>query len=627
MTDRHHFHAALQNAPVRLFAQDRDLRYTWIVNPALEDPAVVLGKTDAETLPTESAARLTEVKREALRTGRSVRREVHLEFPTGSRTFDLWVEPTRDADGIVDGVACTALDITDQRQAEEALSIRTRQLSFALASTGVGLWLNTLPLGELDWDRRTRELFFVPEGVEPTVELFFSRLHPDDREPTRLAVEHALRNATVYSIEHRAIDPVSGSTRWIRSAGQATYGDDGKPIRFDGINYDITDQKESEARLRDLAAQLQEADRSKDRFLATLAHEMRNPLAPIGNAVQVIARRMPQDRDIQWAHGVVERQLKVISRLLDDLLDLSRVVLNKLTLKRQLVDLAAAITAALETSRPLIDGAGHALTVDLPKDPVYVEGDPVRLAQVFANLLNNAAKYTRPGGHIRLHVCADGPNAVVSVSDDGTGIGAEFMPSLFKVFSQADSTLAFSQGGLGIGLSLVRRLVELHGGTVEARSDGLGHGATFTVRLPIAPAESAPEPGQVPRASSCVSHGVRVLVADDNPDGADSLAMLLQMDGCEVRTVYDGSQAIAAAQEFKPQLLLLDLGMPGTSGYDVCHSIRQLDWGVNVCIVALTGWGQDDDRRRTRNAGFDHHLVKPAAPEEITGILSSLNLR
>jgi signal transduction histidine kinase len=626
MTDRHRFHAALQHAPVRLFAQDRDLRYTWIVNPALEDPGAILGKTDAETLSAESAARLTEVKTEALRTGRSVRREVQLEFPTGPRIFDLWIEPTRDADGVVDGVACTALDITERKQAEEALSVRTTQLNFALAATGVGMWLNTLPLGKLDWDRRTRELFFVPEGAQPTVELFFSRLHPDDREPTKLAVGQALRDATVYSMDHRVIDPVSGAIRWIRSAGQATYDDRGEPIRFDGINYDITDQKKTEASLRDLAAQLQEADRSKDRFLATLAHELRNPLAPIGNAVQVIAKRLPQDPDVQWASEVVERQLKMVSRLLDDLLDLSRVVLNKLTLQRHQIDLAVVIAAALETSRPLIDGAGHTVTLDLPKEPVHVVGDSLRLSQVFANLLNNAAKYTGPGGHIGLHAWVDGTQVVVSVSDDGMGIAEEFMPSLFNIFSQAESSVAQSQGGLGIGLSLVRRLVELHGGTIEPRSEGLGHGATFTVRLPLVPAGRVESPGELSNATALVSRGLRVLVADDNRDSADSLAILLQMDGCEVRTVYDGARAIEVAREFKPQVMLLDLGMPGLSGYDVCRSIRQFDWGLNACVVALTGWGQDGDRRKTRIAGFDHHLVKPGAPEEINRILSSLSL-
>ena len=625
MPDRHRFHDALQHAPVRLFAQDRDLRYTWIVNPALEDPGAILGKTDAETMPAESAARLTEVKAEALRTGRSLRREVQLEFPTGPRLFDLWVEPTRDADGVVDGVACTALDITERRQAEEALSVRTTQLNFALEATGVGMWLNTLPLGKLDWDRRTRELFFVPEGIEATVELFYSRLHPDDREPTKLAVEQALRDATVYSMDHRVVDPVSRAIRWIRSAGQATYDDRGDPIRFDGINYDVTDQKENEASLRDLAAQLQEADRSKDRFLATLAHELRNPLAPIGNAMQVIAKRLPQDPDVRWASEVVERQLKMVSRLLDDLLDLSRVVLNKLTLQRQQVDLATVVAAALETSRPLIDGAGHVVTLDLPQEPVHVEGDAVRLSQVFANLLNNAAKYTDPGGHIALQARVEGPHVAVSVSDDGMGIDEKFMPSLFKIFSQAESSFAMSQGGLGIGLSLVRRLVELHGGTIEPRSEGLGHGSTFTVRLPIVPAGRVERPGDLLNATARVSPGLRVLVADDNRDSADSFALLLQMDGCEVRTVYDGARAIEVAREFKPQAIFLDLGMPGTSGYEVCRSIRQFDWGMNVCIVALTGWGQDGDRRKTRIAGFDHHLVKPGTPEEITRILSTLS--
>jgi PAS domain S-box-containing protein len=492
---------------------------------------------------------------------------------------------------------CT-IDISGRRKAEEDLQARTAQLDFALASTGVGMWLNSMPLGQLNWDARTRELFFVPPGAEPSIELFYSRLHPDDREPTRLAVEQALRDRTVYAIDHRVVNPDTGEVRWVRSSGIATYDESGNPVRFDGINYDITERKEE--------------DRRKDEFLAMLAHELRNPLAALSNAAQILKAKGPPDPTLVWARDVIVRQLNGMARLLDDLLDVSRISRNKLELRKQRVELAAVIESAVEIAAPAIEAAGHTFVVTVPPAPVIVEADPVRLAQVFSNLLNNAAKFTRPGGRIKLTVEEQGETVVATVTDNGVGIAPDALLLVFQIFAQGSRAFDVSQGGLGVGLSLVKDLVRLHGGTIEAHSEGLDRGSTFTLRLPVAPPVARDEPSDA-RMTPGTTHPKRrrILVVDDSRDSADSLDSLLRLMGQETRVAYDGVQAVTAAGEFRPDVVLLDLGMPNMNGYDACRRIREQPWGRTMRIFALTGWGQDEDRRRTAEAGFDDHLVKP----------------
>jgi len=736
----------------------------------------------------------------------------------------------------------------------------------------MGMWLNTMPLGRLDWDDRTRELFFVPPGVEATAELFWSRLHPDDREPTRLAVEAAIRDRTLYAIDHRVVNPDTGEIRWIRSAGQATYAEDGSPVRFDGVNYDITERKQAEESLRfqldltrsitdnattaifmmddksrctfmnpaaeqmtgftfeevkggvlhdfihhrhpdgspypmpdcpidralpeqfevrdhedvfirktgeffpvlcnarviykegkavgtvievrdttneraaadalrrqtarsnrlvesniigvmfgdmeriteandaflemvgysraDLEAgqlhwramtppqfqplddeaveellrcgvctpfqkefyrkdgsrvpvligsamfdsagptwvcfvqdmsrvkqvedELRCADRRKDEFLATLAHELRNPLAPIRNAVQVLKAKGPKDPDLMWGRDVIDRQVGQMARLLDDLLDVSRITRNTLELRRGRVSLAVVVESALETSRPLIDQMKHQLVVSLPPQPVPLDADTTRLAQVFSNLLNNAAKYSDPGSRIWLTAKRQGDELVVSVKDSGIGIAKDRLRHVFEMFSQETPALERAQGGLGIGLSLVRGLVELHGGSVEAKSEGPGQGSEFVVRLPVAGEPVQPTPTGREGEATPVKTSLRILVVDDNRDGADSLSMMLKLMGNETRTAYDGEAAVAAAGEFRPDVILLDIGLPKMSGYDVCRRIRQEPWGGQAVIVAQTGWGQEEDRQKAQDAGFDHHFVKPVDMAALMMLLAGL---
>jgi signal transduction histidine kinase/CheY-like chemotaxis protein len=376
------------------------------------------------------------------------------------------------------------------------------------------------------------------------------------------------------------------------------------------------------ARLR-LIRRLRDSDRRKDEFLATLAHELRNPLAPIRNALEIM-RVDGRDHSAvqQAARTMIERQLEQMVRLVDDLLDVSRITRGRLELRKERVDLAQSIRAAVETSRPLIDAAHHELVVDLPPTPVYLHADPVRIAQVFANILNNAARYTDRGGRIVVSARRSGAQVAVKVADTGMGIPAEALPKLFEMFAQVDETREPSKTGLGVGLTIVKRLAELHGGTVAVHSDGPGRGTEVTVRLPTvvaANAARAPATEQSARGRP-VAH--RILVADDNRDAAESTGMLLRLMGNEVRTAYDGVEAVEQAAAFRPDVILLDIGMPKLNGYEAAKLIREQEWSAGTMLVAVTGWGQEEDKRRTSEAGFDCHFTKPLDPAALHKLVS-----
>jgi signal transduction histidine kinase/DNA-binding response OmpR family regulator len=370
---------------------------------------------------------------------------------------------------------------------------------------------------------------------------------------------------------------------------------------------------------------LREVGRRKDEFLATLAHELRNPLAPIRHAVDILQLKGSPDPTAQAAQDMIDRQVTHMVRLIDDLLDVSRITHGTLELRRQRIELAAIVDQALEATRPDIESAGHTLSVALPPQPIALDADPVRLAQVLVNLLNNACKYTEPGGHLWLTAERDGADVVVMVKDTGIGIPPEHLPRLFEMFSQAAAALEWSQGGLGIGLSLVRSLVELHGGSVAAHSDGPGTGSTFTVRLPILTEPSVPQmPAPARQDGPQAVRRRRMLVVDDNRISAESFATLLRLSGHEVEMAYDGQEAVRKAEAYKPDVILLDIGLPKLNGYDACRAIRAQPWGQSMILVAVTGWGQDDDRRQSRAAGFDGHLVKPVTRAALMQLLASL---
>jgi signal transduction histidine kinase/CheY-like chemotaxis protein len=382
------------------------------------------------------------------------------------------------------------------------------------------------------------------------------------------------------------------------------------------------------AELRQSEDRLRDADRRKDEFLATLAHELRNPLAPIRSAVAVLRSGQASPDDRHEAQVIIERQVSQMSRLIDDLLDVSRITAGKLPMKKTPLPLAAVLNLAIATVRPHIDEARHRLTVSLPDEPLTVDADEARLAQVFANLLHNACKYTEPGGEIMLTAALPNEHEVeIAVRDNGIGIPAEFLPRVFQKFSQVAPALDRSQGGLGLGLSLVHGVVALHNGRVEARSAGPGRGSEFIVRLPLLQGVPLLDAIPVPAGSAAqnlVSR--RVLVVDDNADSAESLALLLRVEGHLVETAHDGDTAIELAERFQPDAILLDLGMHGMSGYDVCAHIRQCPWGRSILMVAQTGWGQAQDRARALEAGFDAHLTKPIDPEAVQEMLVTLKV-
>src|SRR5690349_10487723 len=377
------------------------------------------------------------------------------------------------------------------------------------------------------------------------------------------------------------------------------------------------------AERRDAEEALRVADRRKDEFLAMLAHELRNPLAPLRNALEILKHADGNPRAAAEARQMMERQLRQMVRLVDDLLDVSRITTGKLALKTEVCELHDIIRNAVDTAQPLIDARGHSLSVVEPDETVRIHGDPTRLAQVFANLLNNAANYTEPGGRIELVAVADAQTVTISVIDNGIGIAREMLQPVFQMFAQADESLERVHGGLGVGLTLARHLVELHSGTIDAHSEGIGRGSTFIVRLPrtfATPAQTSERRRPETRTSTTQR---RVLIADDNVDFAMSLEAILDALGHDVRVTHDGLAAIAAAEEFAPEIAFIDIGLPGRDGYSVARALRELPATASSTLVAVTGWGQDDDRRRSLDAGFGIHLVKPVEPQQIIDVVNA----
>lgn len=379
-----------------------------------------------------------------------------------------------------------------------------------------------------------------------------------------------------------------------------------------------------EEKLREYVADLSDADRRKDEFLATLAHELRNPLAPMRNGLQLLRLTGGLNADAEATRAMMERQIEQMVRLVDDLMDVSRITRGKLELRRERVLLSEVVGNAIETARPLIEEMGHELQLCLPEEPIPLYADRVRLAQVFSNLLTNSAKYMERGGLIQLWATQERDQVVVRVRDQGVGISEDHLPQIFQMFSQLDRSLHQAQGGLGIGLSLVKRLTEMHGGEIEAQSDGAGKGAEFIVRLPMLK-ENAPAAPNGEEKRQLHKSSMRILVVDDNRDGADSLSLMLRLMGNETFAAYDGEEGVQKAEELRPDVVLLDIGLPKLNGYEACARIREREWGKDLILIAITGWGQDEDRRRSQEAGFNYHLVKPVDPHAFSKLLAELS--
>jgi PAS domain S-box-containing protein len=725
---------------------DAERRYRWCNHAYTQwfgmPVSAIVGKPMRDVVG-EAAWQTIGPRIEAAFGGERVEYQAEARYETGPRWVHAVYTPHVDPSGTVVGVIVLVHDVTEAHRSAEVLRESASRFDLVRDGAEVGFWFCDLPFDKLIWDNRVKQHFWLPPDAEVTIDTFYERLHPDDREPTRAAIAASIADRTRYSVEYRTVSP-AGDEKWIRAIGRTFYDAAGRPVRFDGVTLDITERRrmedairESEARFRNMADHapvmiwmtdpagnctflseswyafsgqtpatglglgwldaahpddrepareaflaanarhapfrldyrlrradgsyawaidsatprfgpkgeflgyigsvlditdrkhieeaLKENDRRKDEFLAMLAHELRNPLAPIRHAAEVLKLADLGHPTANLARDVIERQTQHLTRLVDDLLDVSRIARGRITLRRERVAVAACVERAVEAIRPVTEGRGQTVRVSLPDAPLEVDGDPTRLVQVLSNLLSNASKFSPDGGQIAIVAAQAGPSAVLRVSDHGIGMPRELVPHVFDVFTQADRSLDRSQGGLGIGLTLVRLLVELHGGAVEARSEGPGCGSEFEVRLPLMRASAAAgPPSGVDEASPRARRVRRVLVVEDNADAADMLRVLLSMQGHEVEVATDGAGALVTAKRFQPGVVVCDIGLPQMDGYQVAHQLRVQSGHAPPTLIALSGYGRDEDRQRATAAGFTHHLVKPVEPQALCDLLDSL---
>ena len=552
--------------------------------------------------------------------GKTIRAEMPYFAADGhARTVDITILPVRDDTGRILFLAATGTDITDRKVADAE---RQKFVTLVETSTdfigicdlqGVPVYVNPagLELVGLDGMDEARRVnvrdFFFPEDQSRVVDEFF---------PAIKAAGHG-------EMEVRFRHFRTAQARWMAYKVLKLTDPAGEAIAFATVSQDVTERRQLEDDLRTLAADLSEVDRRKNEFLATLSHELRNPLAPLRNMLEVLQRAEGDRETVGRAVDTMQRQLGQLVRLVDDLLDLNRITHDRIELRKARVDVGSVIRDVVQAALPITEAMGHEVQVSLPSEPLFVHADAVRLTQVFGNLLSNCSKYTPGGGVIRVTARRHGDAAEIAFSDTGIGIAPDQLERIFDMFVQVDRTTEGSQGGLGIGLTLANRLVHLHGGSIEAKSAGVGRGSEFVVRLPIA-AEHADDETQPPPSTPHTNRTYRVLVVDDNRDAASSLALLLQIAGHETSRAHDGPGALEAAEKERPEVILLDIGLPTLNGYEVCRRIRAQSWGTSVVLIALTGWGQEEDRRRSHEAGFDGHLVKPVEYAELRTLLDRL---
>jgi PAS domain S-box-containing protein len=531
------------------------------------------------------------------------------------------------------GLCLIVTDLSELRHYEElqrtqeALRASEERLDLAQRAGRIGTFEWNIRTGAVSWSATNEELYGLPAGgFGGRYEDWEQAVHPDDRDRAENDRRRAVADGTELDTVFRIVRP-DGQTRWIASKGKVFYAGDGEPLRVLGASVDITDRKRTEDELRD-------ADRKKDEFLAMLGHELRNPLGPLRSALQLVKDPKVDATTALGMWDVMDRQLGNLTRLVDDLLDVARMTRGRIEMRKAVVDLAAIVRHAVTSMELMGTARAQELTLSVvPEGPLYVEADSTRMEQVFGNLLNNASKFSSERGRIWVTVevgCEEGritaDSVVVRIRDEGLGIDPDMLPNIFDLFVQADHSLARSQGGLGIGLTIVRRVVEQHGGRVEARSAGLGRGSELLVHLPLA---RNPDPrttgetlaSQMPVDDEAVAR--RVLVVEDSPDGADTLAKLLRVNGHAVRTAADGPSALEAVGAFQPDVILLDIGLPGMSGYEVATQLRRLPGMASARLIALTGYGQQRDRDRSREAGFDQHLTKPVDHQALLRLLRS----
>ena len=528
-----------------------------------------------------------------------------------------------DVSALVTTVQSAVRDRRRQYQVRELIAEHERQAAMirmseekfrTLADNVQQIFWTCRADGQRDYlSRQGVEYTGIPEAQQLGLKWLRLVLHPDDQERTLAAWREAVEDRRTYDLEFR-IRRFDGEYHWFKTRGTPIRDDQDKIVKWFGTCTDIEDQKQAEEALRD-------ADRKKDEFLAMLAHELRNPLAAIGNAAYILGSRDAQAH-FPWVKDVISRQVKQLGRLIDDLLDVSRITRGKIELRRENLDVSRVLNQAIESVRPLIEQRNHRLTVAYAPEPLRIEADPTRLEQIVVNLLTNAAKYTHPGGQISLTAEREGSAVVIRVLDNGIGIPSEKLPSMFELFTQGDRSLARTEGGLGIGLTLVKRLAELHGASVTGKSRGPDTGSEFAVSFPAAETAQPPRRKHRDIVAGTANHAAHILVVDDNRDTAWALSKLLEVLGHDVRTAHDGPSALALARRQRPDYVLLDIGLPGLDGYKVAAELRKdLDCRDTV-IIAVSGYGQEEDRRRSQVAGFDHHLVKPINHDELILLLA-----
>jgi len=624
----------LRTAPIGFCFLDLDLRFVRINDRLAEFNGISaeahLGRHASEIVPT-LADTLRAVTGHILATGEAVmNQEFSGETPATTGMTRFWNQswyPVRDGAGEILGFGAIVEDITERKQSETNLHESERRMRLATETTGVGVWEWNVLTNAIRWDAQMFHLY----GIVPTPDGFVQysdwsgAVLPEDLPESERILQDTVRLAGQSRREFRIGRRHDAEVRVIESVETTRTNAQGETEWVVGTSLDVTDRRTAEVQLRQLAADLSEADRRKDEFLATLAHELRNPLAPIRNGLQLMKMPGVQAATVEQTRSMMDRQLTHMVRLIDDLMDVGRITRGNLLLRKEHVPLAAVVNSAVEAIRPLVEQMGQELTVTLPQQPLIVDADMTRLVQVFQNLLNNAAKYSDRGGHIQLHVGRQESDVVVTVKDTGIGIASDQLPRIFEMFAQVDRSLEMERGGLGVGLTLVHRLVEMHGGRVEARSEGPGNGSEFVVRLPIVVEASNPQASGGATEHSLRS-SFRILVVDDNRDAADSLSEMLNLMGNDTRTAYDGQAGMDAAGEFRPEVILLDIGLPKLNGYEACRRIREQEGGESVVLIALTGWGQDDDRRHSHVVGFDHHMVKPVDPRALMELLAGLSV-
>lgn len=504
--------------------------------------------------------------------------------------------------------------VVDRQERPEIWTLETSDklhLDLVLQAANAGTWHWEVETSTVLVSKSMLHLWGLPPDTNANLDVLLSVVHPDDRDQTWVNVQSALESAeNDYYHEYRIVRG-DHQIRWIATRGRIVRNMLGKAERVLGVSLDVTERRQAEETLR-------QADRRKDEFLAMLAHELRNPLAAVTNAIQLSRVASLPAGDRQWIADMLDRQMAQLGRLVDDLLDMARITSQKIQLKKENVALTELVSRVVDSVRPRMEQARHELHVDFPDGPVWVFGDPQRLDQVLTNLLANAAKYTPEGGKVWLSIGRQGTQAVISVKDTGIGIAPELLPRVFDLFSQGEQGLDRSQGGLGVGLSLVRRLVEMHGGKVSAASEGPGMGSEFTVRLAAVGTVNAELPSAGKRQLRA-NRALKILVVDDNEDAALTLSLLLKASGHETNIAHSGRQAMALMSEFQPVVALLDIGLPEMNGYELALQLRNLY--PTMFLVAVSGYGQSADRERATQAGFNHHFVKPVKLDDLLEVL------